>query len=104
LKKEKKMQTAVIQSGSEKEFAQIIEFAKNIGAKIKVLSKIEEEDIAFGLAIKEGRKGDFVDTNNGDAIDLAIPEWQKKIVLQRKADAIINPETMLDWEQVKNKI
>ena len=58
------MQTAVIQSGSEKEFAQIIEFAKSIGARIKVLSKAEEEDFAMGLAINEGRKGDFVNTDD----------------------------------------
>ena len=58
------MQTAVIQSGSENEFAQIIEFAKSIGARIKVLSKAEEEDFVLGLAINEGRKGDFVNTED----------------------------------------
>jgi hypothetical protein len=87
------MQTAVIQSGSEKEFAQIIEFAKNIGATIKVLSRNEMEDFADNPAIQKGRKGDYM-----------VPEWQQKIVLQRKADALINPEGMLDWEDVKNKI
>ncbi len=56
------MQTAVIQSGSEKEFAQIIQFAKSIGTRKKVVSKSEADDFALGLAIKEGRKGDFINT------------------------------------------
>lgn len=57
------MQTALIQSLSE-EFAKIIQFAKSIGVRIKVLSKTEEEDLAMGIAIKEGRKNDWVDTND----------------------------------------
>lgn len=57
------MQPALIQSLSEEEFAKIIQYAKSIGARIKVLSKTEEEDFALGAAIKDGRKNDFADTN-----------------------------------------
>ena len=30
----------------------------------------------------------------------AIPDWHKKIVLERMEDAKKNPETMLDWDDV----
>ncbi|MBI2966617.1 MAG: hypothetical protein HYY40_02230 [Bacteroidetes bacterium] len=55
------METMVIDVKSKSDKIFIRQFAKRMGYKARVLQLEEIEDIALGKAIKEGRKGDYVD-------------------------------------------
>jgi len=46
---------------SKKDTNLLMELVKRLGFSAKVLSYEEKEDIALGEAIKEGRKGEYVD-------------------------------------------
>lgn len=53
----------VIFSGtSETDLGLLIELAKKLGIKTQVLDQEAIEDIGLGLAMKEGKTGEYVDT------------------------------------------
>ena len=58
------MQTAIFKSKSNDDLKLLIELAKKIGIKVKILTEDEVEDIGFGLAIKEGRTGEYIETDS----------------------------------------
>lgn len=57
------MQTAVFKSDSKSNLKLLIELAKKLGIKAKLLSETEVEDIGLANAIKIGRTGEFADTD-----------------------------------------
>jgi len=54
------MESLVIDVKSKKDLKFFAELAAKMGYKSHVLSLEEKEDIGFGRAIEEGRKGDYV--------------------------------------------
>ena len=58
------MQTAILKSSSNNDLKLLIELAKKMGIKAKILSDTEVEDIGLYYAIKEGRTGQSVDTDS----------------------------------------
>ena len=56
------MKSAILTSGSNKNLQILIELAKKLGMKTKVLTEEQLEDIGLIKAIKHGRTGTFVDT------------------------------------------
>lgn len=58
------METAIINSSSKTDLKLLLDIAKKIGIKVKVLSESEMEDIGMFYAIKSGRTGKFVDTKS----------------------------------------
>jgi len=57
------MQTAIINSESIADLKLLLELAKKLGIKSKVLSINEIEEIGLANAIKKGRTGEYIDTN-----------------------------------------
>ncbi|MFH1197409.1 MAG: hypothetical protein V1720_17045 [bacterium] len=58
------METAIVNSSSKTDLKLLLDIAKKIGIKVKVLSESEMEDIGMLYAIKNGRTGKFVDTKS----------------------------------------
>ncbi len=57
------MQTAILRSQSKSDLKLLLELARKIGIKTKIFSDEEIEEIGLALAIKDGRTGKYVDTN-----------------------------------------
>lgn len=58
------MKTAILTSESDANLNLLIELADKLGMKTKVLSNEDAEDLDMGYAIKSGRTGEFVDTQD----------------------------------------
>jgi predicted transcriptional regulator len=58
------MQTAIINSESKSDLKLLLELAKKIGLKSKVLSASEMEEMGLINAIKTGRTGEYVNTSS----------------------------------------
>jgi hypothetical protein len=56
------MKSAILTSGSGKSLQLLLDLAKKLGIKTKMLSEEEIEDAGLAKVIKEGRTGKFVDT------------------------------------------
>ncbi|TVR78548.1 MAG: hypothetical protein EA412_08935 [Chitinophagaceae bacterium] len=56
------MKSAIFTSESDKDLKLLLELAKKLGIKTKVLSKEEYEDLGLKLAMDKGKIGEFVDT------------------------------------------
>ncbi len=57
------METVILHSNSRENMKLITELARKIGVTVKYLTDEEKEDIGMALAIKEGRTGKFIDTD-----------------------------------------
>ena len=57
------MESAIISGSSKKDIQLLITLAEKMGIKAKFLSKEEIEDFGMAKAIKEGKTGEFVDTD-----------------------------------------
>ena len=57
------MQTAILTSQSKSDLKLLLELAQKIGIKTKVLTHDEIEELGLILAIKDGRTGEYVDTD-----------------------------------------
>lgn len=58
------MQTAIINSNSKSDLKLLLDLAKKIGVQTKVLTQAEIEEIGLVAAIKQGRTGEYVDTDS----------------------------------------
>jgi len=58
------METVVLRSNSKENLKLITDLAKKIGVTVKYLRDEEKEDIGLAVAIKKGRTGKFIDTDN----------------------------------------
>jgi hypothetical protein len=58
------MQTAILNSESESDLKLLLELAKKLGIKSKVLSINEIEEIGLANAIKKGRTGEYIDAKD----------------------------------------
>lgn len=56
------MNAILLKSPSKNKINLFYEFAKEFGLKAKILSEQEIEDIGLGNAVKSGRTGEFIDT------------------------------------------
>ena len=56
------MQTAILKSESSSDLKLLLELAKKLGIKSKILTSNEVEEIGLAQAIKEGHTNDYVDT------------------------------------------
>ena len=57
------MKSAILTSESKKDLQLLIDLAKKIGVKTRMLTDEQLEDIGLVKAIKEGRTGTYVDTD-----------------------------------------
>jgi len=57
------MQTAILKSESASDLKLLLELAKKLGIKSKILSLNEIEEIGLAHAIKTGQTGEYIDTN-----------------------------------------
>ena len=57
------MNSAIIASESSKDLKLLLELAKKLNLKTKLLSKMEEEDLGLIQAIKFGKTNEFVNTD-----------------------------------------
>ena len=57
------MQTAILKSESLPDLKLLLELAKKLGIKSKILSVNEIEEIGLANAIKVGQTGEYIDTN-----------------------------------------
>ncbi len=58
------MQTAILKSDSNTDLKLLIELAKKIGIKAKILTDYEIENIGLAMAVKEGRTSEHIDTDS----------------------------------------
>ncbi len=58
------MESAILSSKSQKDLNLILQLAKKLGIAARKLSKEEIEDYGLSLAIKEGKTGEYVDTES----------------------------------------
>jgi hypothetical protein len=58
------METIVLYSNSKENLRLIADLASKIGISVKYLTDEEKEDIGMVNAIKKGRTGEFVDTED----------------------------------------
>ena len=56
------MESAILQTDSDKDLRLILQLAKKLGISARKLSKDEFEDIGLSIAIEEGETGKHVDT------------------------------------------
>lgn len=59
----KNMQKAILESESLSDLKLLLDLAKKIGIKSKILSVQEIEEIGMANAIKNGRTDEYIDTN-----------------------------------------
>ncbi len=59
----KNMQKAILESESLSDLKLLLDLAKKIGIKSKILSVEEIEENGMGNAIKNGRTNEYIDTN-----------------------------------------
>ena len=57
------MESAILTTTSKKDLQLLLDLAKKIGIKSKLLSKAEIEDLGLKQAIRKGRTGKYVDTD-----------------------------------------
>jgi hypothetical protein len=58
------MNTVILHSKSRNDLNLLLEIAKKFGIKAKILTESEVEDLGLGNAIKEGKTGEFIDTES----------------------------------------
>ncbi|MFO7891608.1 MAG: hypothetical protein R6V04_14865 [bacterium] len=58
------MKTAVFKSNSKDDLLLLVKVARKLGVNAKLLSEDEIEDICLSKAIKEGKTGEYVPTEN----------------------------------------
>ena len=58
------METILLQSTSKENLRLIAELARKIGVSVKYLTDEEKEDVGMVNAIKKGRTGEFVNTED----------------------------------------
>jgi hypothetical protein len=58
------MNTVILHSKSRNDLNLLLEIAKKFGIKAKILTESEVEDFGLGNAIKEGKTGEFIDTES----------------------------------------
>lgn len=58
------METVVLQGNSKADLKMLTDIAKKIGITVKYLSEEEKEDIGLLQAVKEGRTGKYVNTED----------------------------------------
>lgn len=58
------METVVLQGKSKAELKLLTDLAKKIGITVKYLSEEEREELGLIQAVKEGRTGKYVNTEN----------------------------------------
>jgi len=58
------METIVLNSNSKENLRLIADLARKIGVSVKYLTDEEKEDMGMVNAIKKGRTGEFVDTED----------------------------------------
>ncbi|GHB57902.1 hypothetical protein [Persicitalea jodogahamensis] len=58
------MKTAILSSESDANLNLLIELADKLGIKTRVLSQQDAEDLSLAYAIKVGRTGEFIDTQD----------------------------------------
>jgi len=59
----KNMQKAILESESFSDLKLLLDLAKKIGIKSKILSEEEIEEIGMANAIKKGQTNEYIDTN-----------------------------------------
>jgi len=57
------MNSAILTTDSNKDLQLLLELAKKLNIRIKLLSKEQQEELGLYRAIKEGRTKEFVDTD-----------------------------------------
>jgi len=57
------MTTVILSSNSKQNLSLIIQLAKKLGISTKELSKEEIENISLSKAIKDGKTGEYIDTD-----------------------------------------
>ncbi|HCN85212.1 MAG TPA: hypothetical protein DIT07_16580 [Sphingobacteriaceae bacterium] len=57
------MESAILSGKSKKDLQLLVELAEKLGIKARILSAEEKEDLVLGKAIKEGRTGEIIDTD-----------------------------------------
>ena len=57
------METVLLSSDSQQDLKLILQLAKKLGVSVKKLSKEDIEDMGLSIAIKQGRTGEYVDTD-----------------------------------------
>ena len=57
------METVVLKSSSKDSLNLLVKLAKKLGIEVSFLSEQASEDIAMANAIKKGKTGQYVDTN-----------------------------------------
>lgn len=58
------MEAAIFNSESKSDITLLMNLAKKLGLKTKRLTQVEIEDMAIANAIKSGRTGEFVNTDD----------------------------------------
>ena len=58
------MQTAIFKSESNADMKLLINLARKIGIKTKILAEYELEDIGLAMAVKEGKTGEYIETES----------------------------------------
>lgn len=58
------METVVLQGNSKADLKILTDLAKKIGITVKYLSEEEKEDTGLLQAVKEGRSGEYVNTDH----------------------------------------
>ena len=57
------MKSAILTSDSNKNLEILLELAKQLGIQVSMLTEEQIEDFGLVQAIKEGRTGNFIDTD-----------------------------------------
>ena len=58
------MKTAILSSESDADLKLLVELANKLGIKASVLSEEDAEDLAIAYAIKQGKTGEYLDTED----------------------------------------
>jgi len=58
------MQTVILNSNSAEDLKLLTQIAKKMGIKVKFLTEDEKEEFGLLRAIKKGRTGKYIDTDN----------------------------------------
>ncbi len=58
------MQTAILNSNSKADLTLLLEIAKKLNIKAKLFTETDIEEVGLANAIKQGRTGEFSDTEN----------------------------------------
>ena len=58
------METAILNSNSKADLKLILDLARKIGVKTRILTEADIEEIGLANAIKSGKTGQYVDTKS----------------------------------------